>query len=192
MTEIVKFRRKRCPRRTAWAGLNKAEIARPGSTLLAWLLRQANDRGQQLQEMAADLGVTYGYIAQLRGGLREVRHISPAFIGSCARYLSVPPVAIKVAAGIIGIEDFLVPGGSEEQQFDAALRHIQADPLLGPMMPPQMLQSDMRMKRFVVACYQEATGVDFAIGQRVLPAVMSQLQKACLIEAERVANAGTR
>lgn len=190
MTKVVKFQKKRCSRRTAWGGLRKEEIVRPGSTLLAWLLREANDRGQQLQEMAADLSVTYGYIAQLRGGLREVRHISAEFVISCARYLRVPPIAVKVAAGIVSIEDFLMPGESEEQQLDTALRHIQTDPFLGAMLPAKALQLDVEIKRFLVLCYQEATGVDFALGQRVLPKILMQLQKASLIEAERVAETG--
>src|SRR5690606_21922382 len=49
-------------RRIPWSGnLDEVELSRPGGLLLAALIRCANERRQQLNEMAKELGVTYGY-----------------------------------------------------------------------------------------------------------------------------------
>ena len=70
-----------------------------GGPLLGWLMDEAQLRGQLLNEMASALGVTYGYINQLRNGIRKVSHISNEFARSCANYLGVPTVVVKLVSG---------------------------------------------------------------------------------------------
>ena len=89
-------------RRTGWSGVSERELTSPGGALTTLLLRAANLRGHQLGEMANELGVTYGYIAQLRKGHREVQHISRQFARAVANYLSksfgqdVPPILVML------------------------------------------------------------------------------------------------
>lgn len=73
--------------------------AEDGGPLLGWLMDEAQLRGQLLNEMASALGVTYGYINQLRNGIRKVSHISNEFARSCANYLGVPTVVVKLVSG---------------------------------------------------------------------------------------------
>lgn len=170
-------------RRLAWSGLTAEELKRPGGTLLALLVKEANRRGLQMKEMAEELGVTYGYIAQLRGGIREVRHISEEFVHACARFLGVAPIAVKIAAGKITARDFLQPDEDCDSRIDNALAHIQADPLLGGWMPPNVFQLDRKTKQFVILCYQQATGMEI-IPHRMLPGLMHDLQNAVIVQED--------
>jgi transcriptional regulator with XRE-family HTH domain len=175
--------------RMAWSGLDAEELERPGSTLLAWLLKTANARGHKLHELAAQLGVTYGYIAQLRSGQRKTIHISQQFVETCAKYLQVPSIAIKVASGQIAARDFVFPADDFERRLDSALEHIQSDPLLGSWMPARVRQLDVDVKAFLVLCYQEATGLDLIAEHRALPQIIGDLQLAAVFEEERQAAA---
>ena len=54
-------------RNIPWCGnLDEIEVHRPGGLLMAALIRHANEHQIQLNELAKELGVTYGYINQLR------------------------------------------------------------------------------------------------------------------------------
>ncbi len=83
--------------------------ASPGGPLVGWLYDECRRRGQEYRQMADALGVTYGYINQLRSGVRLVRQISDEFAVNCARYLGVPPVVVKMIAGRIPMSDFVHP-----------------------------------------------------------------------------------
>ena len=50
-----------------------------GGALMGWLLDECRIRGFTLQALAAELGVTYGYLNQLRSGLREISQVGPRF-----------------------------------------------------------------------------------------------------------------
>src|SRR5690606_34275580 len=83
--------------------------------LLRVLLKEAIRRKHQLNEMALSLGVTYGYISQLRTGIRQCEHISHEFAVACSRYLGVPAALVKLWAGRIRAEDFVWPTTAAEQ-----------------------------------------------------------------------------
>lgn len=51
--------------------------------------------------MARELGVTYGYVSQLRIGLRNVATISKTFATSCARFLGVAPAVVLLLSGYL-------------------------------------------------------------------------------------------
>lgn len=145
-------------RRLAWTGVTQDEMKRPGIVLIAWLTQEANERGLQMQELASELGVTYGYIAQLRNGHREIRHISDEFTDACARFLRVPRMAVMLAAGRVRPDDFYEAPESLAGLLDNALHFIQKDPDWGPFLPPEIFASTMAIKQFAVMAYEEATG----------------------------------
>lgn len=186
---IVSIRAERAKRsktfrtRIAWNGMSKEELQRPGALLIAALLRRANERGQQLNELASALGVTYGYIAQLRNGLRDVVHISSRFAQACARYLGVPAIAVKILAGQVSVTDFIFPVRPLGETLDAGLRRIETDELLGAMMPASVYMLDEQAKAFIVACYEQAT-TEEALPSRALPRLLLDLQHAALAQAE--------
>lgn len=85
----------------------------PGGALMGWMFDEARLRGMSLNEMAAALGVTYGYINQLRNGIRKTKDIAHDFCVACARYLGVPTIAVKVVAGVVRMSDFLHPSETD-------------------------------------------------------------------------------
>ena len=154
-------RKRRAPRaetarRQGWTGgLSDGEVKLPGSRLLSLLFQEANDRGMQLQELASSLGCTYGYIAHLRTGIRDVPNVSDEFVAACARYLRLPKLAVMAAAGKLSIEDLYEPG-SLEKSVDAALRLMQSDPHWGGLVPTELFQGSLEMKALVVRLYEKA------------------------------------
>lgn len=188
VVNIADARKQRAPKhkpgsRTAWSALTKKELARPGALLLATLFTAANERGQQLRELATDLGVTYGYLAQLRSGLRFVAHISQEFVEACAQYLGLPPIAIKVMSGKVDARDFIWPAKQTEEVLNAALLRIQADELIGRMMPASIYNAPQEVKAFVVACYEQACTQD-VMPSRALPQLLQDLQRTAVNQAD--------
>lgn len=152
--------------RQAWAVLSEDDMKRPGAVLLGWLFRAANDRNMNLQELAKALDVSYGYISQLRGGVREVRGVGGQFLGKSAEFLGVPRIAVMIAAGVVTVEDFHDSPAQFAAEVDSAIQYIAKDATFGALMPADMLRASMQMKSFVVQLYQQATGrklVDSAV-----------------------------
>jgi transcriptional regulator with XRE-family HTH domain len=96
--------------------------------LIAWMQEQARARGDTAQEMCKQLGVTFGYIAQLRSGHRKLSGISDDFATACARYLGVPTIVVKLLAGRISLQDFDVPSLTQEEVLRLAVIRMQSHP----------------------------------------------------------------
>jgi len=84
---------------TGSTGLSSEVEKQPESALLAMLYQQANADGLQLRDLAAEIGVTYGYIYQLMNGMRGVSEVSDEFITGCARYLKQSQADVLALAG---------------------------------------------------------------------------------------------
>ncbi len=144
--------------RTGWsAGLAASEIQLRGSTLLAWLIETANERGLQLKQLASEIGVTYGYIHQLRSGLKPIPGISEKVINRCARFLGVPRLAILIAADVIRVDDFYSEPDSVCAYLEPALHLMQRDPEVGCFVHPAVFNADDHVKHLVVLLYELAT-----------------------------------
>lgn len=157
--------------------------AAPGGPLIGWLFDECRQRGQEYQEMAADLGVTYGYINQLRSGLRQTRHISDDFAVRCARYLGVPPVVVKMVAGRLPMSDFVCPRQSEETFLERAVAQMVEDPVVRAAMPNDLQTVPLAAKRALVSLYAEISGRDIYRGHQ-LPEIVRWLQRAAVIHDE--------
>lgn len=169
--------------RTAWNVMSERELRLPGGLLLVALLRRANELGHQLQDLASLLGVTYGYIAQLRGGLRKVVHISPQFAAACAEYLGVPIIAVKLMAGQVSARDFVFPARPLHEALDAGLKRIESDELLGAMMPASVYTLDDDVKSFILACFEQATTQE-VMPSKSLPQLLQDLQRCVVSQAD--------
>jgi transcriptional regulator with XRE-family HTH domain len=145
-------------KRRVWAVLTEEERKRPGAVLLGWLFRAANDQNLNLQELAKALDVSYGYISQLRGGVREVRGVSGQFLGNCAAFLRVPRISVMIAAGVVSVEDFFDNPEQFDAEIDTALHYIAQDATFGAMMPVDLMDASKQTKMFVIQLYQQATG----------------------------------
>ena len=154
--------------------------AEDGGPLLGWLMDEAQLRGQLLNEMAAALGVTYGYINQLRNGIRKVSHISNEFARSCANYLGVPTVVVKLVSGSISLSDFAWPAVDEDMVVERAFQRMLSDPNVRPSLPRNAHKLPIPAKRAMVMMYADITGVDI-FGVRQLPDIVHWLQRAAIV-----------
>ena len=154
--------------------------AEDGGPLLGWLMDEAQLRGQLLNEMASALGVTYGYINQLRNGIRKVSHISNEFARSCANYLGVPTVVVKLVSGSISLSDFSWPALDEDMVVERAFKRMLTDPNVRPSLPRHAQKMPVAAKRAMVMMYADITGVDI-FGVRQLPDIVHWLQRAAIV-----------
>lgn len=171
-------------KRTGWTGWKCPQGTR--NPLLVSLISQANAHGLQMQELALQLGVTYGYIAQLRVGLRSTANISRKFSESCARFLKLPNIAVLLLAGQLRLEDFLAPSEQEIGHLEAGLRKMQNDEWLGPVLPQSLFSAGADVQRFVLMLYQEATGRELFEINRV-PEFIEAAEKAARLLALQAA-----
>lgn len=181
----------RCGKETADAEAATTQARRLGNfptptdpPLIRVLLREAMRRPHRLNDLADELGVTYGYISQLRNGLRRTEHISHEFATSCARYLGVPPVLVKLWAGRIRPEDFVWPGKPVEKAIEDDFALMASDPMILGLLPEDLRGASQEVKQFVVNLYHEATTGWPGRTLRSLPLALELLQRAAVNEAD--------
>ena len=164
-----------------------------GGPLLGWLTDEAHSRGLTQGELASRLGVTYGYIAQLRNGHRQVNSISHGFATACARFLGVPAVVVFLLSGFLTMRDFAFTQESEEEILERAIRLVQSDPHIRASLPVDLALLPQDAQRAIVLLYSESTGAD-VFRLRELPECVRWLQRAAVIhdESEFAAQAGHR
>lgn len=163
----------------------------PGGPLLGWLADEAKRRGHTGQAMAESLGVTAGYIHQLRTGHRHLCNISDVFARSCARYLGVPPVVVKLLAGRIAVDDFLNPEVSEAELIERGFRSMLGDSSVRELMPVDLDVLTPDARRALVMLYAEVTHADI-FGARELPNMLRYLQQAAVVHDENLDSADQR
>ena len=129
------------------------------------LLARANELGQQLHEMAASLHVSYGYISQLRSGLKRTKDVSDEFTTACAKYLDVPRLQVMLAAGKVKPEDLYEDPYDAARSVPRAIEVIAKDTQYGSLMPPQLRQASYELQFFVVTLFEAARGVKLIPGQ---------------------------
>jgi hypothetical protein len=153
--------------------------AAQGGPLTSWLIDEARRRGQDLNVMARELGVTYGYIAQLRNGFRSTVNISPMFSSAVARYLGVPEVVVMVVCGRLGVSAFVQPALTEEQAIERALGRMLDDSHVRAALPVDVRQLPFDARKALVALYCETADVDL-LGAHLLPRTLQYLQRAAV------------
>lgn len=138
-------------------GLSEEELSRPGGRLLALLLRRAAELGHTRQEMASALGVTYGYISQLRSGTRQTKHIADKFAAACALYLGTSRLAVLLLSGRVQCFDIFDNAKMAAQEVPRALKYISTDPEYGHLLPPQAHSAPEDLQLLIVLLYEKAT-----------------------------------
>ena len=173
--------------RTPWKGsLDESELARPGGLLLAALIRCANERRQQLNDMSRELGVTYGYINQLRNGIRQVNQVSDDFALSCALYLGVPRMTVLMMAGRVTPKDVFEHSEMMASEINRAMAFICEDPYWGPLVTPEMRNLDVDSHFLIVRLYEKATNKKLMDNQLTLENLSQEIQKLQAIQEERI------
>lgn len=166
-------------RKDAEARVDRIYASKEGP-LMAWLADEAKRRGHDLGELASSLRVTVGYIYQLRTGIRLTSQISHEFARSCAEYLGVPPILVKLIAGNIRLSDFCAPVQSEEDCVDRAFEQLMKDPEFRPSLPQLPNELTFDAKKALVMMYTQKSDKDL-LGYRQLPKLAAWLQRAAMI-----------
>ena len=154
-----------------------------GGPLIGWLLDEARRRQHDLTTMSKELGVTFGYINQLRSGIRSTEQISQEMAEACARYLGVPTIAVKVISGRISMRDFLAPNDTEERCIDRAITRMLDDPHVREAIPVNLAALSPEGKKAVAFLFAETTSFDL-LGAAGLPQMVQYLQRAVLSHGE--------
>lgn len=143
--------------RPAWSGaFDEDELDKPGGKLIAALVACANERREQLQNMARELGVTYGYINQLRNGKREVVNITDKFAEGCADYLGVSRLLVLTLAGRITEADAFAQPNVLEAELPRAIEYIRRDAAWRTLVPKNLLSASFEEQFLVVKLYEKA------------------------------------
>lgn len=150
-----------------------------GGPLVGWLEDEARRRQHTFEELARELNVTYGYVAQLRRGIRPTKNLSAELVHTCSRYLGVPPIVVKLVAGIFDIRDFAFPHETEEQLVERALRRMLDEPKVRSAMPVDVHELSMEAKKALVLLHAGTQGEDI-LHARELPHIVRWLQRAAM------------
>ena len=146
-------------RNIPWCGnLDEIEVHRPGGLLMAALIRHANEHQIQLNELARELGVTYGYINQLRNGIRRIDQISDEFSSAAACFLGVPRLAVLLLSGQINPSDCFESEKLMASEICRAMSYICADPEWGHFITPELRSADEVSQFGLVKIFEAATG----------------------------------
>lgn len=145
--------------------------------LIAALYQAAAASQEQLTDVAASLGVTVGYLAQLQTGIKRCDRIAREFAEAVGRYLGIPTVLVYVLAGAIRAEDFIFPALVNE--MDNALLLSSQGCGIGAMMPESMLAAAPDAQAYMLLLFQEAKQA-LMEHQRRLPLALHELMLAAL------------
>ena len=69
-------------------------------------------------------------------------------------------MSVKLAAGLVGLDDFLSPVESVESSIDRAMRNMLADPRIRLGLPSQLSALTLEAKRVVLEVYMQTTSID--------------------------------
>lgn len=128
--------------------------------LLRILVAKATSRGQPLKSLAQELGVSYGRLAQWRREKAAMRIAHRSVHARAARYLGIPTVLALVLAGVVGIEDFVLPGPeSLDERLRKQFEEMRHDPFFAAFVPPCLVSAAPEVRLFVAFLYGQARGI---------------------------------
>lgn len=145
--------------------------------LMQLLLRQAAIEGLTLKRLAAQLGISYERLAQLRAHPKPFAHTRREVLDKVGAFLQMPMVLVLCFAGLFRLEDFVWPdAGSRAGRVAEALAALRDDPFLGPLTPQELDGADGAVKLFVLFLYEQLRSQPDA--QRRMSAWLLELERA--------------
>jgi hypothetical protein len=162
----------------AWNGeLCEIELKKPGGPLLAALVQCAIQRRLSIVELAAKLDVTYGYLNQLRNGLRNVTQVSDEFAHSCASFLQVPRLTVLMLSGKVTPADLVSQGSMAEREIASALQYLSANFEFGHLVTQELRDSSFESKFLLVKLFERATGKKLLGSEVDVEALAREMEK---------------
>ncbi|MBB5217643.1 hypothetical protein [Parapusillimonas granuli] len=158
--------------------------------LVQWLYRKAELRGHSRHELARQLGITFGELMTFSSGAREMTGLKNPSVRTIAHYLELPPAAVWLLAGKLSATDFLMPDASlaPVEQLIEGVQRIAQDPVVGPLVPPEVFDVPDSVKALLCALYEDATTQELFPPRR-LPMLLQGLQDAAIALDEEDAQA---
>ena len=145
--------------RAPWSGnLDGVECKRPGGLLMAALVSYCYENKIEIKDMAMELGVTSGYINQLRHGIRKIEHVSDEFSYAISCYLGVPRMTVLFLSGRLVPEDYFESQEIMSGQISSAMAFIYSDRNWGYLVTPELRSSSEASQFGLIRMYEAATG----------------------------------
>lgn len=146
--------------------------------LIRLLYRKAEDRGHTRHELARALGITYGELMTYAAGSRDMVGTKRPTVRTISQYLELPPVAVWLLAGKLQTADFLIPRNSAQApERMLTTQCLQDDPILGPIVPPDLFDAPSNAKALLGSLYEDAKSRGlFPAGK--LPTLLTGVQRA--------------
>lgn len=131
----------------------------PGEALMNALFKRARERGQNIGDMAKELGVSHAYLSLLRSGQRQIPNINDEFSTACAQYLGIPRIYVLLLAEKLKSNDFY--GTSESgmsKKLANALRMVtdSEEAARASVSAEDINQLPTRVQHLLVQLYQDA------------------------------------
>lgn len=158
-----------------------AQTARQSSRLprlMQWLYRKADERGYSRHELARELGITYGELMAYASGRRDMVGTKRPTVRTISQYLEMPAVAVWLLVGKLKTADFLMPKGNvQTHNLMNKIQSFQDDPIVGPLVPPDIFGTSAPVKALLSSLYADATRAGmFPAGK--LPPLLEGVQQA--------------
>ncbi len=146
-------------------GRRKKQYARGDSATLVRLIeREADLRRMTIKEAAKQIGTTYSYLHQLRGGNRELRASSSDIVAKCATFPRTSRIAVKLMAGIVEPSDWLPAQLSEAEALYGGFLRMTEHPDGRALVGVDFRALPIEVQRWMVQLFGVHTGVDL-LGQ---------------------------
>lgn len=147
--------------------------------LCEWLSDEARRRGHSAEECSAVLGVTKGYLHQLRSGIRCAGKISSDFARRCARYLGVPTILVLIAGGRLSPSDLALPDEADEVGLGRAVSRMMTHRMRPLFSSDDIAKTPQAVQRWVLERFGESVGEDMFYRPN-LPAALDALRVPAL------------
>ena len=152
-----------------------------GNPIISSLYDESQRRGSSIKQMAAELGVTYGYINQLRYGMRKTELITQKMAEAIARYLSIPTISVKLGTGMIKISDFDNPAETEDAAIERLITKITKDKDYFRI-PMDLSSLSLSAKKKIIMNYAESSTND-VLGLSALSIIANGLHHVAKVHA---------
>jgi len=131
--------------------------------LLRVLIAKAATQGKPLNALAKELGVTYSRLAQWRRARAAMKSVNRSVHVRAASYLGIPTVLALAMAGVVRLEDFVLPAPeSLDERLGKDIEEMRHDPFFAPFVPQSLNVATPELRLFIVFLYRQARGTPSA------------------------------
>lgn len=170
--------------KSAWLSAVQDAKKSGGSVLTSLLMTKAANKNQDLKHLAAALGISYGYLIQVKNGERKYNGLSNDVLDRMAAYLELPLLVVYCAADKIPPYVLI---GSDYSSFwadvSSGYEAFKGDPDYAHFFTEELKGISNSSKVPLVLAYERATGKTLIRRNDATPEVLEFC--AALVNEER-------